>query len=407
MEQILADIRERVRKATAGETLIPLTAQIHEHAARLAGIPPSRFYTEARTFVEVMLAVNDYYGFDLPRITGDVYNLEVEALGQKLLWGEEATPTVDAADPQIKGPADLDRLRPPDPYASGRMPFILEVNRLFGKLTGLAPVLTFCAPFSVAVGLRGYIPLVRDMRWDPAFAHRLLAFVTEEVLVPWIEVLRREAGVEGERYQPGIWTRTSSARAGAYGADAWASVPHLTLEMIREFVLPYTERLRERCGPVTTGGYWGESHLPRPEELMALKVILLGGEGLVGQDPDLYLLGPERFVAFARQKGVPLRLGLDARLLRDGPIEAIVERVRAYIRAGTAGGTPTRARPLAFSFNSVPADTPPAHVMAAVAAVKQLAAVSPEEIERAAFQMPPVEGFEEFLKKKGALNIGQ
>ena len=61
---------------------------------------------------------------------------------------------------------------------------------------------------------------------------------------------------------------------------------------------------------------------------------------------------------------------------------------------------------LAFSFNSISADTLSVHVMATVAAVKQFTAVQPEEIEGVAFRMAPMEDFEEFLKRKGALGLG-
>ena len=86
---------------------------------------------EALTFARVHLLATEYYGFDTPINFWDVYNIEAEALGQTVVYPPDGIPDVDRTKPLIKSPSDLDRIKPPDPYKSGRMPWLLEVNKYY------------------------------------------------------------------------------------------------------------------------------------------------------------------------------------------------------------------------------------------------------------------------------------
>ena len=379
--EIAARVRKRLERLSAGQAGVPVGAQMHDHAAHLAGVQKLELYTNPRTFVETMLWAADYYELDVPFLSGDVYNIEAEALGQRMVYREHCMPEIDYTDPLIKSSKDLARLKPPDPYRSGRMPMILEINRYFQELTGLCSTLAFCAPFSLAVGVRGYMNLVRDMKRDPSFAHVLLEFLTMEILVPWIRTLAREnpggaSSFSLDAFAPADSERAQRTTISAFGADAWASVPVVDLRMLRDFVLPYVIKLRETLGDIDVGGWWGESHLKGtgPEEMMEMQLRCVGGKSLLVLDPDGYELGPERVARFAASKGALLILGIDAVLLRDGPPQAIADRVREYVRAGAS------AAGLILFLNNLPADTPPAHVKAALAAAKgRDAALTPVE----------------------------
>ncbi len=61
----------------------------------------------------------------------DFYNIELEALGQKLIWRDRSEPDVDTSEPLIKSEEDFGRLRPPRPGVDGRMPFVLESYRRY------------------------------------------------------------------------------------------------------------------------------------------------------------------------------------------------------------------------------------------------------------------------------------
>ncbi|MBI2876120.1 MAG: hypothetical protein HYY20_04495 [Candidatus Tectomicrobia bacterium] len=383
IEEIAASIRGRLERLRAGESGIPVGAQMHDHAAYLIQVPVLRFYTEPRLYVETMLRAVDHYQLDVPMCLSDVYNIEAEALGQRMVYRDHCMPEIDYTEPLVKKPQDLNRLKSPDPYRDGRMPQVLEINHYFQEVTGLWPALAFCAPFSLAVGVRGYYNLVRDMRKEPSFAHALLEFLTMEVLVPWLKVLAQESPGGASPYSPHAFLPVNGPvtreRISAFGADAWASVPVVDLHILREFVLPYVLKLQEALGEIDVAGWWGESHLPGsgPEEMLEMKVQCLGGKALLILDPDVHKLGPARFRAFSAPRGAALILGLDATLLRDGPAEAIAERVRRYIKEGFSEAG------LFLFLNNLPADTPSAHVRTAVSATKQLsrALVAGEDLD--------------------------
>lgn len=225
------------------------------------------------------------------------------------------------------------------------MPFVLEMCRLFTLYTGLPALTGICAPFSLAAGIRGYINLVRDMRNDPTFVHALLKFVTKGVLIPWAREIKE----------------ATRGKVILFAADAWASPPNIDQHIQEEFVVPYVKQLREATG-VSSQGQWGQSFLPDAERFLESQLEM--GMPVTGLDPDAHRLGPERFKDFALRHQAPLTLGISPLLLRDGPPEAIVQRIRRYIEVGAPGGR------FFLFLNSIPADTPPVHVLAAVGAAQ-------------------------------------
>ena len=241
--------RERLDRYSPGlqgrAEFVPILAQINEHVVRLCGGDMREAYTNAEKFVEMNLAVFEYYQLDMPGFYYDIYNIEAEALGQRMNWESDRMPDIDRQNPLIREPSDLDHLRPPDFRKSARMPFVLEVMRRCYDL-GLPVRVRFCSPFSLAVNVRGIENLLMDILTDPRFAHRLLTFLTDEVLIPWVQTQREAIG------QPG---------AAGNGADAAASPPIVTVEILEEFVMPYVARMNEKIGNVTSMGYWGYSYL--------------------------------------------------------------------------------------------------------------------------------------------------
>jgi len=328
---------------------VPLFAQMHDHAAWLAGVSLIDYFTNPRTFVETAILAAEYYQFEFPMLVYDAYNIEAEALGQKIVFSDTSFPQADTDDPLIKTPADLAKLKIPlDPRRDGRMPFVLEANQIYKEVTGLDPNLTYCGPLTLAQQIRGFEQFIVDMMTNAPFAHELLSVLTEGVIAPWITALRAEAG-------------------GSFlviGAEAGASLPLITMDMLDEFFVPYVKRLQDLCGYAPIGGLWGESHLKDPTRYIRLKTELAGGRDLSGFDPDVHKLGPEIYKKLALEYDVPLRLGIDGNLIRNGPVNELVERIRRYIGVGAPGG-----RFLLF-LNVIPMDTPPHHVHTAVAAAR-------------------------------------
>ena len=356
-------------------------AQSNDHSARLAGVSPRWFFTDARTFAQLQLLVTEYYRVDGLINFWDVYNIEAEALGQKVTYDPEGIPDADRTRPLIGKPSDLDRITPPDPFQAARMPWVLQVNKIFLETMGALERAYFTAPFSLAVNIRGYENLVDDMFERPAFVHRLFEFLCDDVISPYIAAMRDDIGL------PDLFMD---------GRDAWASPPMITLGMMEEYVVAYTQRLRQNLGDrVVTRGNWGDAKSQDPERFFSHKLLCSPGT-LSVLDPDLYDVGPQRVKTFADQHDILITAGIDAALLKEGPVEAIVERIRFYI------DTMARDAGCMIHLNQIPAETPPEHIHAAVAACHAFGRHPiPANLDDVDFRIPERESFAEFMQAKG------
>jgi len=381
---VLPETRERLERflqASKGQPdFVPILAQINEHVVKLWGGDMREAYTRAEKFVEMNLAVFQYYRLDLPGFYYDIYNIEAEALGQRMNWEANRMPDIDRQNPLIRERSDLDHLRPPDFRKSARMPFVLEVMRRCYDL-GLPVRIRFCSPFSLAINVRGIETLLMDILTAPQFAHRLLTFLTDEVLIPWVQTQREAIGQAG---LPGN------------GADAAASPPIVTVEILEEFVMPYAARMNEKIGNVTSMGYWGYGYLyEHPQKFRRMLELMASVSPglLMCLDPDVAKTGPEPYVEFARERNMPLMLGLDTILLQEGPIAKIVDRCRRYVLAGS------KAPRLVIFFNDVSVNTPVEHVHVAIAAVRHFGRYPVEDHSLESLQMPPLESFDSFRRR--------
>jgi 5-methyltetrahydrofolate--homocysteine methyltransferase len=304
---------------TTGSDAIPFTAQMHEFAMRQ------------------------------PSLIWDVYNVEAEALGARLVLFEDMAPAIDNVEPIIATEKDLARMKTPDPASAGRMPFVFEALGRFEELTGQPPTPCYCAPFTLAAQCMTFERLVLQIKDDPEFVHRVLAFLTDEVLAPYCNAMVRafpEAPVVD-------------------GSDAIASLPFITQDLLEEFALGYIERLQQQCdSPVICDNWWGDSYAADRERFWELKLRATPPYFKI-QDPDLFKVGVQPAHAFAQRRDKPLVLGVDNNVLQSGPVEAIEKRIHEYMELGEAGG-----RTILY-LCSLSAETPPEHVAAAVAAIER------------------------------------
>jgi uroporphyrinogen-III decarboxylase len=372
---------ERNMTPSAKSPHVVIGAQSNDHSAHLAGVSSKRFFTDAQTFARVQVFVTEYYRLDVLSNFWDVYNIEAEALGQKVVYHPGGIPDTDRTRPLIGTPSDLARISPPDPHKSGRLPWIQKVSKHFLEITGKLERVYFTAPFSIAVNIRGYENLVQDMFERPSFVHRLFEFLCDEVIAPFIEVMRSEVG------NPDLILD---------GRDAWASPPMITLDMMDEYVVAYTERLRDKLGDkVITRGNWGDSKSGDIERFFSQKIRCSPGS-LSVLDPDLFAVGPERVKTFANKHNSFVTAGVDATLLQKGPVEAIVERIKLYIDKMARDGR------CMIHLNQIAAETPPEHIHAAVAACHAYGTHPiPDNLEDIHLEIPKRESFSEFMRKKG------
>jgi hypothetical protein len=169
----------------SGATDVPFIAQMHEFAMAYSGARGDVFYSDAETLVRGILTTSRDLGFDTPSFIWDAYNVEAEALGVPLVTFEDMAPALDNLTPLIRDETDLARLKAPDPATAGRMPFVAEVLHLGKELTGRRPYHGFCAPFTMAAHLMTFENLIVQIKQNPAFVHKVMDFIVDEVLAPY------------------------------------------------------------------------------------------------------------------------------------------------------------------------------------------------------------------------------
>lgn len=389
MSELLAAAAERWSRQPGG---IPTSAPMPDHAIRLTGIPTRKFYHDAKSCVFALAAVSLYYDMDSLSLVNDIYNIEAEGLGQKMIYGEDSMPTIDFREPFIKTRADLKKIKTPDFERVGRFPYQLEVTRMGARLGASAG--RFCAPFSLAVGLRTYPMLVHDIRKDRKFYADFMTLLVDEVLLPYILKIRDYAGV-----------------TVATGADAWSAFPNVSPDMYREFVLLYNLRVSAKAaekGMTAVAAGCADYVEERPERFdrkilhacLDNQVATLGGAPTVVLDMGRWHEYPletvREYTKKWRDAGVRpfVSVTINARLLRDGPVERIADTVRRYVE--TFGYDHN----VAIDMANIPADTPPDHVHAAVAAIHTYGKLPlAGDLDRVEFTPPKRESFAEFVRK--------
>ena len=107
----------------------PCFAQMHEHVQYLTGVPPREFYlTDGRKMVEAHKIVSDWYGMDLVLPFTDSYNIEAEALGAKMVYGDLDMPTIDQSQPLVADIRDIDRIEVSFHRDQGRIGYLMAVS---------------------------------------------------------------------------------------------------------------------------------------------------------------------------------------------------------------------------------------------------------------------------------------
>ncbi len=332
---------------------VPFIAQMHEFSMAYGGQRGDSFYTDAETFVRGICIMARDFGFDTPSFIWDAYNVEAEALGAKLVLFEDMAPALDNVDPLIKTEADLARLKGPNPARDGRMPMVMEILHLVKEYTGVRPPLGFCAPFTMAAHLMTFENLIVQITRNPGFVHKVMDFIVDEVLAPYCQYALK--------LYPDL--------PAVDGSDATASLPFITQDMQEEFALAPIQRLQGQIAlPCNVDNWWGDSYTKDQERFWDHKLDVTPGYFKI-QDPDLWKVGLEAPMAFARARGKPVVLGVDNNLFQNGPPEEIEKRIHEYMEAIEAHGGRG-----AVYFCSLSAVTPPEHVEAAVAAVEKFRA---------------------------------
>lgn len=310
-------VRRQAAAMTTGAAEVPFIAQMHEFAMRESGIPGDEFYTDARKFVRGICETTERFGFDTPSFIWDVYNVEAQALGCRFVPFRDMAPAIENSTPLVRTEKDIARLRPPDPHSSGRMPMVFEIMREIRDMTGMTPFPCYCAPFTLASHVMTFENLVVQMQENPGFVHRLMAFLVDEVIAPYMNALLEEF----------------PEAPVADGSDAVASLPFITQDMLDEFALGYIERLQKQTiRPSICDNWWGDSY---PEDLHRFweQKLRATPPYLKVQDPDLFRIGVQPVIDYAKEHDLPVVLGVDNNVFQNGPEAEIRMRIHEYMEA--------------------------------------------------------------------------
>jgi len=161
------------------------------------------------------------------------------AFGSKVRVPEDPSDDPAVVEPLIKGPADVARLRLPDPIRDGWMPRVLEAID-FAVANGDLPVgLTdMQGPLDTLGQLCGQSQLYQWMYREPGMIHELMDLVTE-AFIEWVKVQKQHIG------EPLEWSNGLQGTVSP-GCGVWESDDDLVLvnaHLYEEFVVPYVSRI--------------------------------------------------------------------------------------------------------------------------------------------------------------------
>lgn len=333
---------------------IPVTTQMAEFCMAYGKHNGRRFFSDPELFVRGCLDVQQEFGFDIPDMVWDVYSVEAEALGGDMAWFDELYPALDNTRVLISDEKDLARMKPPDPYKSGRMPWVLEALQICQELTGFAHHIHYCAPINLCAQVMQFEKMVVAMQERPQFVHKVMDWLCEEVLAPYINA----------------YFKTVPGSSVANGKDAVGSLPFITEDMVHEFSVPYLDKLRALTGNrrgFRCDNWWGDAFAEDAEKYWDIKLHVTP-QYLKVQDADCFRVGTERIRKYADTKGCGLSFGVGTLLLQKGSREDITRRVHEYMEVGSRG---PHGKKFFLYFCSFSAQTPPDNVRHAIEAVKR------------------------------------
>lgn len=303
--------RERVEAVYALESAdrIPFVPAIYEHKGALIGKSPSEICRNPDYLYDGLMRELETYDPDMLVIGIDVYNVEAEALGCKVVYFEDSDDCPGIVDPIVDGPSALDKLGVPDPERASRMPLYLEVAERLQRDIGASVIVrgAVTGPYSMAAELIGAEKFVLLTIDDPAFARQVIDFCARVTVEFGKAFLRR--GVEPILFDSRATPTLASPRV----------VRSLLLPVYRDYVLP---ELKAACGrflPLIIGG----NTTPIIDDLLAT-----GATQFLSDHPANLAKWCEKALA-AR---VPVRANVDALLVNRGPAAAVRRQAVEILR---------------------------------------------------------------------------
>ncbi|MDW7759484.1 MAG: uroporphyrinogen decarboxylase family protein [Acidobacteriota bacterium] len=310
--------RERVEKTWRLEKADrpPFVPAVYEHKARLIGKSPAEVCRSPELLESALRRELEIYDPDMLAVGVDVYNVEAEALGCTVRTGSDPCGLPAIVEPILRAPSDLDKIGIPDPSSSGRMPMMVDTASRLHADMGHEMIIrgALSGPFSMASALTGHETLLVACLEEPAFTRSLLEFCGRVCVAFGSAFLDRGAGVV---------IFDSKACPGASSPRIFHD---FVLPVYRDLVMPGLRSAGARNIALIIGGDTTSimSDLPATG---ATQLLCDAGTNIPA------------FAAACRKSGLAFRANVDARLVHQGPIEAIRRQTTEVLRtAGTQPG---------------------------------------------------------------------
>lgn len=364
---------------------IPLMALVTELIPELCQVPYDYLLRDdPAAMAECTLLVQEYLNLDTIIANLDIYNFEAEAMGAKLRFYPDHCSDIDRSEYFIQTPADLNKIKFRG-LDTGRFPYLIRYCESYKKYTGADTFPMFSAPWTLAGNLYGVDNLIMDTIEDPEFVTEFLNRIVDDFHVPMFRALAE--------ILPGFHQVSL--------ADAFASIPVVTPEIVRKFIKPSLERLMERLNmpgiTMQDTAFFGTAQLSGEERKEYEEFIIWSNDMFFCIDPDLTALTPEYARQVATEHLVPLMAGIAAKQVEFGSIRETVDIIKNFVLKGKDGPTP-----LFFFFNNLSPKTSVDKLLAATKAVRTYGA--PGADENTPYELPEVISFEKFLQKKSKDN---
>jgi uroporphyrinogen decarboxylase len=304
--------RERVREVYALRRAgrVPFVPAIYEHKGALIGRSPSEICRNADYLCAGLQKELEVYDADMLVIGIDVYNVEAEALGCRVVYFEDSNDVPGIVDPLIRDRAGLARLGVPDPERDGRMPIYLEAAARMYASVGHDLILrgAVTGPYSMAAELIGAETFVLLTVEEPDFAREVIEFCARVTVEFGKAFLTR--GVDPIIFDSRATPTLASPRV----------VKTLLMPVYRDYVIPELKAAGGRYLPLIIGG----NTTSVIDDLIAT-----GASQFLSDRPANLALWTQKALA----AGVPVRANVDAVLVNRGPVSAIREQAMEIMGA--------------------------------------------------------------------------
>ncbi len=206
---------------------VPFVPSIYEHGAAVIGVAPSQASMDADLMARAAVDSFLIYGHDLITVGIDIYNIEAEAFGCPVKrFSDSSIPAIEGHPLGETETLDVSALMIPEEGAAGnRLGLIIDASRKVMQEVGEDTVVYACmgGPFSQAVELRGFDRFIMDIYKTP--------FAVRELLEKTTELSISHA------------CRLSTVGVGVNIYESWATLPLISPDIFRDFVVPYERRI--------------------------------------------------------------------------------------------------------------------------------------------------------------------